>query len=385
MITEEIREARRKGLGGSDIAGIIPCADNDTGTLSPWMTQVQVWNSKLHPEDVAEKEGEQLWWGSQEEDLVAKRFSELTGKRVVNHNKMIVDGCLIANLDRLIIPDGQKIAAYHGQIRTNEIFEAKTSGSGWEEADAVQILSNGTEIKDGAVGVPVYYQCQLNHYLGRVPSAERIYVGVKMSIPCGRFSRTEFGIYVLERNDEIIKAQDTYAREWWQRHIVEGIRPDAVCEEDCKVLWRRSAPATHISVTPELLRTYKQLREAEVAAEAATRLVENAKTEIKNALGENEELLGNDGKTILATWKSSKDKIVASTDWESVARTMATKIDGGTEILDRTVKEFTVTQTKTGSRRFLVKKDAKVAAYVDTQLAIAELESEKPEPEHETT
>lgn len=53
MITEEQRLARRKGLGGSDIAGIVPCdpeRPTKTGTLSPWATQVQIWDSKVGPD-----------------------------------------------------------------------------------------------------------------------------------------------------------------------------------------------------------------------------------------------------------------------------------------------------------------------------------------------
>lgn len=374
MITEEIKEARRKGLGGSDIAGIIPCKTSPTGTLSPWTTEVGVWNSKMNAADDGDAgETEATWWGSREEDLVARRFTELTGKRLVNHRMMIVDGCLLANLDRLVIPDGQKTAAYHGQIRTNEIFEAKTAGCEWERADAVSILPNGTEIRDGALGIPAHYQTQCFHYMGRVPTAERIFVAVKMAIPCGRFARTDFAIYALERNDAIIRAQDAYARKWWEEHIVHGVRPEPVCEDDCKILWRRSLPATHVFVSRDTLAAYRRMKDAQDAKNAAKAAEETAKAELQKAMGENECLLGNDGKTILATWKSEKPKTVERTDWEKVAVGLAGCYPDGGERLKKNVALFTETTTKEGARKFLLKTTDKVLDYV----ARAEFETEQ--------
>lgn len=366
MITDEIREARRKGLGGSDIAGIIPCKGSPTGTLSPWATQVAVWNSKMHPEeeDATAANGEALWWGSQEEDLVAKRFSELTGKRLVNHRKMIVDGCLLANLDRLIVPEGQKTAAWRDDIRTDEIFEAKTAGQKWDEADIVEILPNGTEIRDGALGIPSHYQTQCFHYMGRVPTAERIFVAVKMAVPCGRFARTEFGIYLLQRNDTIIKAQDDYARNWWEEHIVKGVMPEPACEEDCKVLWRRSTPATHVLMSREILSAYRRMKLAADAEKEAKETKERAKAELQKAMGANECILGGDGETVIATWKSEKDKKIVSTDWEKVAKGLADRYPDGAARLEENVAAFTTEKVKAGARKFILKTTDKVLDYV---------------------
>lgn len=382
MIDEKTREARRKGLGGSDIAGIIPCKGSPTGTLSPWTTEVGVWNSKVNPAEDAASDTEATWWGSHEEDLVAKRFTELTGKRLVNHRTMIVDGCLLANLDRLVVPDGQKIAAYHGQIRTNEIFEAKTSGSEWERADAVSVLGNGTEIRDGALGIPAHYQTQCFHYMGRVPTAERIFVAVKMSIPCGRFARTDFAVYALERNDAIIRAQDAYARRWWDEHVVHGVKPEPVCEEDCKTLWRRSTPATHVFVSRETLSAYRRMKEAQDAKKAAEASEAAAKAELQKAMGENECILGGDGKTVLATWKSEKPKTVRKTDWEKVAAGIAGGYPDGAERLKESVAAFTSETTKEGARKFLLKTTDKVLDYVAR--AEFEMEEEAISPEAPT-
>lgn len=371
MITEEQRLARRNGLGGSDIAGIVPCDpehQTKTGTLSPWATQVQIWDSKVGPDTgdrIVNKEA--AWWGSEEEDLVAKRFTMLTGKRTVNHNFMITDGCLIANLDRLIIPAGQKIAAHHGVIRTNELFEAKTAGEEWPMTDVVTVTDSGFEILDGS-GIPAHYVTQCNHYLGRVPSAERIFVGVKMAIPCGRFARTEFRAYVLERDDEAITSQDNYARWWWEEFVVGGKRPEAVCEEDVQILWRRSKPMTKMTVTKTMFDAWKRLRLAKDTLKLAKEEEEKAKIAIQAEMKDSESIVGPDGVTVLATWKTGKDKTKITTDWEKLAR------DKG--VTDEEIAAATTTVTSPGSRSFLPKFTDKIVSVAE-QIDISAL----PEPE----
>ena len=379
MITQAQREERRTGLGGSDIAGIIPDPDSPTGFVSPFTTEVEVWNSKLHPEDTEKEETEAMYWGNAEEDLVARRFTQLTGKRVVNHNRMIHDGCLLANLDRLIIPDGAKIAAHMGEIRTNELFEAKTSGKDWNPADTVEELPNGCKVLDGEAGIPRYYLTQCNHYLGRVLQADKIYVAVKMAIPMVFFARTDFRIYVLRRDQELIDMQDAFAREWWDRYIVKGDKPEPRTEGDCKILWRRSRPETSITLTNPLFTAWNDLRTAKQMLKDAEEAKAKAETELKKAMGEKESILGPDGKTVLATWKSAKDKTVTTVDWESVARSLnpteselaavettwesLAKAKGATE---EQIAAATTTVVKPGSRSFLPKFTDKIIKYAAT-------------------
>lgn len=346
MITELQREARRRGLGGSDIAGIL--------NLSPWSTPVSVWLEKMGM-SLPRSESEAMWWGTYEEDLVARRFTELTGRKTVRHNATIEDGVLLANLDRLVIPKDGGVAAFKGAIRTDAILEAKTTGSEWPEAEAVETLPNGYEVMDGDKGVPAYYQCQCNHYLGRVPTAERIYVAVKMSIPCRGYSRTKFGVYAIRRDDAIIAAQDEYAREWWERHVVGNLAPDATNEDDAKRIWRVSSPKTYITATDEILAAHARLKKATADIEKAEAEASAAKAEIENAMRDSETLLAADGKTVLATWKTSKGRTVTTTDWEGVAKELASRVEGGEAVLDAEAAKRTTTEEKPGRRTFLAK------------------------------
>lgn len=384
MISEEQRIERRSGLGGSDIAGIIPDPNSKTGFVSPFTTAAEVWASKIDPDFKGKEESEAMWWGNQDEDNVARRFSMLTGKRVVNHNFMIHDGCLLANLDRLIIPEGQKVAAHMGQIRTTELFEAKTSGSAWNPADVIEMLPNGYQVLDGSEGVPAHYITQVMHYLGRVPTAEKIYVAVKASVPTRghggmMFARTEFNVYVLFRDDEFIKAQDAFAREWWQKHVIGNVAPDPVCEEDCKIIWRRSVPKSHITLDSRVWKAWHDLKVATDMANDAERAIDAAKTTLKESMGDNESIIGPDGSTEFVTWKSGKDKTEIRTDWEGLARSLnpteaeinavavtwesLAKAKGVTE---EQIAKFTTKTVKPGSRSFRPKFTDKVLAYAAT-------------------
>lgn len=359
MITEEQRKARMGGIGGSDVAAILG--------ISPWKTPVDIWLEKKGLADSSAIQSEAIWWGNEEEALVAKRFTELTRLKTVNYNFTISDGCLLANIDRLIIPDGQSIAAHKREIRTNQFLEIKTSGCEWDEAPIVENI-NGCNVLDGDIAVPPHYCAQIFHYFGRMPSAEKAYVAVKAAIPFGRFSRTEFNVYVLRRDQELIDEQDAFARGWWEKYIVGDRRPEATNEDEAKKLWRVSKPGSTTVAVPDVLLAWRDYRAAKEMLKDAEAAVGAAETKIRNAMKEAEALVGSDGKTVLATWKSAKDRVSQVTDWERIAR------DKG--VTDDEIKAATTTVTKPGNRSFLVKSSASVVEFAQKEIARIEAAKE---------
>ena len=66
---------RDKFIGGSDIGAILG--------LNPWKSAYTLWAEKtgrIEVEDISDKEA--VWWGTNMEELVAKRFCMKTGKKV---------------------------------------------------------------------------------------------------------------------------------------------------------------------------------------------------------------------------------------------------------------------------------------------------------------
>jgi hypothetical protein len=124
--------------------------------------------------------------------------------------------------------------------------------------------------------------------------------------------------------------------------------PPPESEDDAKKLWARSRGVT-IEATPESAEAARKYLEAKATADAAKEMMQEWRDKICAAMGEADTLVGPDGKTVIATWKSAKDS--SKTDWEAVARAL-----GATEDLIAAH-----TASVPGARRFAVKapKEAK--------------------------
>lgn len=91
-------EDRQKIIGGSDIAVIM--------NMSRWKTPLKLWLEKtgeVEPDDLSAVEAVQL--GTELEEFVAQKFSQVTGKQVRKQPKMYVHKdypFMVAHVDRLI-------------------------------------------------------------------------------------------------------------------------------------------------------------------------------------------------------------------------------------------------------------------------------------------
>ena len=306
---EEWLAERKSGIGGSDAAAILG--------FSPWTTPVGIWLDKTG-RALPQPETEAMRIGTELEDFVARRYSQETGREVRRFNRMVHKGCLLGNFDRLVVPEGEKIASYQGEIRTDTLLECKTSSREWED------------------GVPIYYQIQVLHYMGLEPKFRQADVAALF------LTRKHFEIYRVERDDELIAAMQERLVQWWEEFVAGDKMPPPTNEEDCRLLWARSNPGKSVETTAEVkekLDRYVALKEDEKRAKEAAELV---KSDICAFLADAEVLTGADGKPLL-TWKSAKDS--SKTDWEAVARSL-----GSSEQVEEAVRRFTV--VKPGARLF---------------------------------
>ena len=301
---------RRTGIGGSDAAAILG--------LSPFHTAVDVWLDKTGR--AAEKEEtEAMRLGTELEDFVARRYCERTGRSVQRFNRMVHDGCLLGNFDRLVVPDGGRVASHMGEVRTDTLLECKTSSRDWDD------------------GVPLYYQTQVQHYMGLAPRLERA------DVACLFLVHKRFEVYRVERDDAVIAAMRERLRAWWDEFVVGDRMPPPMSEADCKALWARSNPGKSVVASDEIGEALTRYRELAGRKEAAEDEMEELRDEICAAMGDAETLVSPlDGKP-LVTWKSAKERRV--TDWKAVA-----------ESLGATEEQIAAnTAVLAGSRRFLLK------------------------------
>ncbi len=317
MTRDEWLAARKSGIGGSDAAAILG--------ISPFRTAVDVWLDKTGRKPPQE-ETEAMRIGTELEDFVARRYAEQSGHAVQRFNRMLRRGVLLGNLDRLVIPDGEKVASHMGEIRTDTLLECKTASRDWGD------------------GVPLYYQTQVQHYMGLDERLEHADVAVLFLV------HKHFATYRVERDDEAIRLMSERLTAWWQKHVLGDEMPPPTSEEDCKALWARSNPGKSVEASDEVgdaVSRYRELSETADAAEAEMKTLRDA---ICAAMGDAEVLTSPlDGKPIV-TWKSAKDR--TKTDWEAVARELGAtpeQIEAHTAVV-------------AGARRFMLKAEVKKGA-----------------------
>lgn len=301
---------RRTGIGGSDAAAVMG--------LSPFATPLTVWLDKTGRAGPKE-ETEAMRIGTELEDYVARSYARETGRRVQRFTRTLHDGCLLGNFDRLVVPEGAKVASHGGEVRTDTLLECKTASREWAD------------------GVPLHYQMQVQHYMGLAPTLEQADVAVLF------LGRKRFEMFRVPRDAAVIARMREYITEWWERHVVRGEMPRPTCEADCRLAWARSNPGKTVTATEKQESLVEEYAEAVAAADAAAAAADALRSEIAVAMEDAETLVAADG-TTLVTWKSAKDS--AKVDWEAVARDC-----GATE-----GQIAAHTAVRPGARRFMLKR-----------------------------
>ncbi|MEQ2842673.1 YqaJ viral recombinase family protein [Dorea longicatena] len=176
---------RKGGIGGSDAGAI--CG------LNPYRTAIQVYNDK-RTDEIEEFDNEAMREGRDLEEYVARRFMETTGKKVRRANTMFYDEenpFMLADVDRMIVGENAGL-----ECKTASPFSADK----WEDDK-----------------IPLSYQIQCYHYMS-VMNADRWYVAVLIY-------GTEFKVYCLERDEEMIQNLVHIEADFWNNHVQAGVIP----------------------------------------------------------------------------------------------------------------------------------------------------------------
>lgn len=264
-------EARRTGIGGSDVAPILG--------LSKWSTPLQVYQQK-RGELGEQPENDAMRWGRYLEPVVRQAYADQTGNEVRVLPTMIrhpVHEFMVANLDGFVAPE-------HAPRR---VFEAKTarSADGWGEPGTDQI--------------PQPYLLQVQHYL-----AVTGFIVADVAVLIGG---SDFRLYEVPEDRELQEMLVDAEHEFWQR-VQRGDPPEPVTVADAVARWGRSSRADCVMATDEVTLALQTLRAARASIQQAEAIEESAKAVILRALGECDTLVDATGKT-LATWKASAPPI----------------------------------------------------------------------------
>lgn len=263
-------EARKQGIGGSDVAAI--------AGLSKWKSPVQVFLEKTQSFEQEDIQSEAAYFGNVLEEVVAKEFTKRTGLKVQRRNAILQHPeypWMLANVDRLIV--GKKVG-----------LECKTASeylkSEWE----------GEEI-------PAAYLLQCQHYMA-VTGYEAWWIAVLIG-------GNKFVYKKVERDEDIVRYLIDIEKDFWQRHVEKNEPPMFDGSEASTTLLKQIYPDSIQDSFVTLGKDADLLIEARDQMDREIKVLQEQKAEYENKLkamlGENESG-GTEKYTI--TWKTYSSK-----------------------------------------------------------------------------
>lgn len=315
---------RKSGLGGSDLGAVLG--------LSPYRTAVDVWADKTGRAPPIEP-NLQMRFGSFAEKFVADEYQARTQHVVQRYNAMLHHPVapILGNIDRLVVPEGKKFAAYRRTIVTDRGMEAKTA-SAFAASDSEQWGAEGSD------QIPPAYLVQCAAYMALT--------GCEYWDLAVLFGNQEVRVYNLSRDRELEREIISRATEWWNAYVVTDTAPPPVCDSDVRLLFpeddgraieadeRAADLVNHAAILK------REIEEREIALQGDADSL-GILGELKSYMGTASRLVIADRE--LATWKTPKDSQVI--DWKAVALELAPP----PELI------AAYTTTKANSRRFMLK------------------------------
>ena len=285
-------ERRKTGIGGSDVAAV--------AGLSEWRSPLDVFYDKL---SIEFRKGEQkesapvgetaaLYWGSVHEAAIGRAYTAVTGKKLMRYNRKLVHPdkpYFIGDVDFLAYCENGKrpFNTKTGNIVTGKGIECKTcrmAGDEWGE--------RGTDI------VPLYYICQVQWYMGLIPTIESFDIPVL-------FGGSDFRIYTVYRDNDVISRLQNIADEFWTQHVVKQIPPPPRSYEEVKRLYPVSSGKS-MTATVELERKVRRLSRISNIRNRLEKQEVKLKDEITIEMNNAERLILPDD-TVLATFRNEKN------------------------------------------------------------------------------
>jgi len=291
-------QERKKGIGGSDVAGILG--------LSKWSTPYSVYADKRGESEPSETNVDMLI-GTMLEPWLFEEYKRITGLDVQKVNEILFDAeypFLLANVDGLL---------------DDRVVEFKTARDDSEWGPP------------GSDQCPAAYVLQCQHYM-RVANRPMCDLGVLF-----KNARTpEIVLYRIERDDDLLELVVPKLVEFW-RCVQEGEAPAAVSSSDATWKYKKSEPVA-VEADDSIYEAVSMLKQVRADIDLLEGKKDALEARIKEYM-QNAEALRY-GTKVLATWRTAKD---------------SSRIDGDRLRKERPdiAKEFS--NITPGARKFLLK------------------------------
>lgn len=234
--------ARRKGIGGSDVAAVCE--------ISRYGSALDVWLQKTGRK-LAMPDNEAMYFGRLLEPVVREEFARRTGL-VVKECPYILQSrqypFMIANVDGIVVEkDGSK-----------SVLEIKTTNS-------------LTAIKDVEDGLPAEWYCQVQHYFA-VTELLKAYVVVLIG-------GNKLHWQIVERDEETIQTIIALENHFWHEYVLKDVPPpvDANSADALALLYPTSNKSSVVLpiAADELVAQWLDIKKAEDELKVAKATCEN--------------------------------------------------------------------------------------------------------------
>lgn len=253
MLTAEQLEARKAGIGGSDVASIVG--------ISPWKTKHQLYLEKRGEIEEEQLTSEVIHFGNVLEDVVADEYARRNDVKVQRRNDMFKHEkypWMMANIDRKVV--GQKKG-----------LECKTADK----------FTRGKWGEDGSDDVPDHYRTQSEHYM--------IVTGLPEWDLAVLIGGNEYRQYHLQQDKELSEMLIEQEAQFWDA-VEKGIPPMMDYDHPGTLdLLKRVYPGTNGETVqiPEMEHWHKVKLEADEIIKTYSAVSDGCKARIAHALGEN--------------------------------------------------------------------------------------------------
>lgn len=266
MLTPEQIEARKTGLGGSDIAALVG--------LSKWMTPLELFLTKIGERE-DNQTSEFAKWGNYHEDNIRQEYMAITGKMVGTSNELFrhpVHHWMIANVDGII--EGEKALL---ECKSTSFMNRRRWGTA------------------GTDEIPEEYLLQCAHY-AIVLDVEYVDIAVLIG-------GNDFRIYTYKRNAVLENRLIELESDFWNNHVVPRSPPRPRTIGDASILWPESKEKSTKVMDESLEAKILRLPEVRNALKELEEEENQIKGDICAFLQDSEVLMDYSGKR-LASWQT---------------------------------------------------------------------------------
>jgi putative phage-type endonuclease len=267
MLTEEQRQRRKNGIGGSDVAAI--CG------LNPYKSAIDVYFQKTLDDLPDQEENDNIWWGNALESVIVDKYKKIFPQKITFPDTKTDDqlSFMLANVDG-ILEDG-------GVLEVKNVGEFSKKKWGQQFTD----------------DIPVEYYLQVAHYV-RIFKAPYAHIAAY-------FGGADFRIFEYIPNKAIENMIVEKCSNFWENHVLKRVAPPVTQYSDQLKLWKDALADSKKEAIPDVILAIQNYKDLQSNIKELETKSEDLKSIICGFMENSEALIDNAGQT-LVTWKNQK-------------------------------------------------------------------------------